>query len=162
MNIYKIPWCLERTFIVHNYFVEKNRQNILNQIDSHNFNPARTIILEKEPIAKLALSENSIYNDKAEITKYEPDEIKIAAESEEDGMLFLSEIYYPGWEAYIDGAKTEIYRANYLFRAIELPKGAHAIKFAYNPRIFKLGATISATTLLFTIVSLLYLSIRKR
>ncbi|MDP3057630.1 MAG: YfhO family protein [bacterium] len=101
-------------------------------------------------------------NDKAEIIEYKPDYIEIKTDSIENGILFLSEIYYPGWEAYVDGVKTEIYQADYMFRSIKLPSGNHTIKFTYNPKIFKTGAAISIISLFSTIISLLYLSLLER
>jgi len=48
-------------------------------------------------------------------------------------LLVLHDIYYPGWRAIIDGTPTPIYRANILFRAIEMPKGKHTVRFEYAP-----------------------------
>ncbi len=50
-----------------------------------------------------------------------------------DRILFLGDIYFPGWTAKIDGSPTDIVRADYLFRAVFVPKGDHDVEFAYNP-----------------------------
>jgi uncharacterized membrane protein YfhO len=60
------------------------------------------------------------------------------------GMLVLSEVYYPGWRAYVDGAAASIYRADYALRAVEVDEGAHRVEMVYDPVSFKLGAAISA------------------
>jgi len=60
-----------------------------------------------------------------------------------DRFYFVSDTYYPGWKAYVDGKETKIYRANYLFRAVPLTKGKHLVKFVYDPWTFKLGLIIS-------------------
>ena len=57
----------------------------------------------------------------------------IEVETDQAGMLVLHDIYYPGWRASIDGSPTPIYRANVLFRAIEMPKGKHTVRFEYAP-----------------------------
>lgn len=161
LNLYQNINCLNSAFIAHQVTKENNPETILSLIDKKNFNPLKEIVLEKE--IKIKMPDNrEIYSDKAEITKYKPDYIEIKTDSMENGILFLSEIYYPGWEAYIDGVKTEIYRANYVFRAVELPKGNHTIKFTYNPKIFKTGFIISLISLASAIIGLLCLSRQER
>ena len=63
----------------------------------------------------------------------------------EDCLLVLSDTYYPGWKAFVDGKETRIYRADYTFRAIPLSAGTHRVEFVYDPLSFKLG--IGATLL---------------
>lgn len=159
LSLYKIPMCPPQAFLVHNYAVEKNSDQILKIIDGQKFDPLKLIILEED--LKIILSNQySSTSDKVEIKKYEPDYIEIESGSGSDGFLFLSENYYPGWEAYIDGKKTKIYRANYLFRAIPLAKGKHIIKFVYNPKIFKLGFLLSFFTIIIILLVWLYLSLK--
>ncbi|MDD5382530.1 MAG: YfhO family protein, partial [Candidatus Margulisbacteria bacterium] len=60
------------------------------------------------------------------------------------GYWFVSEWFYPGWKAYVDGREARIYRANYMFRAVPLPPGKHEVEFVYDPLSFKLGAIVSS------------------
>jgi len=60
----------------------------------------------------------------------------------------LTDAYYPGWRALVDGLETPIYRADLLFRAVYLPAGQHRVEFIYDPLSFKLGAAISLAALL--------------
>jgi uncharacterized membrane protein YfhO len=47
----------------------------------------------------------------------------------------------------VDGAQTEIYRADYVFRAVYLTAGSHEVKFAYQPDSFRCGVWISVLAL---------------
>jgi uncharacterized membrane protein YfhO len=58
-------------------------------------------------------------------------------------MLFLSDNHYSGWEATIDDQPVPILKADYSFRAVELPKGPHRVAFEYKPRSFYIGSIIS-------------------
>ena len=69
-----------------------------------------------------------------------------------EGWLVLSEIFYPGWRATIDGSPANVYRANYLFRAIPLPAGPHRIELSFMPDSFLVGATISLGATLFLVL----------
>jgi len=55
----------------------------------------------------------------------------------------VADVWYPGWQAFVDGEQTELLRANYLFRAAAVPAGVHEVKFVYQPRSFYVGAVIS-------------------
>lgn len=63
-------------------------------------------------------------------------------------FLFLSEAWYPGWKATVDGKPAKIYRANFAFRALLLEPGTHQVRFDYDPMSFKAGLAISLATLL--------------
>ncbi len=56
-----------------------------------------------------------------------------------DGFVVLSDQFYPGWRAYVDGRESPIYRANYLFRAVPVPAGEHVVEFTYQPVSVGLG-----------------------
>jgi uncharacterized membrane protein YfhO len=58
-----------------------------------------------------------------------------------------SDIYYPGWQASIDGAPVHLFQANYALRGVSVPAGTHLVKFIYRPRSFYYGATVSALSL---------------
>ena len=64
------------------------------------------------------------------------------------GLLFLSDSFYNGWEAMVDGAKVSIYRADYAFRAVFLNGGDHALTWQYTPYSFWLGLAISVLSFL--------------
>jgi uncharacterized membrane protein YfhO len=85
----------------------------------------------------------------------EPERVIIEADLASDGYLMLTDTYYPGWRAYVDGEESSIIRANLLFRAISLAAGQHRVEFAYEPTFLKIGAAISSATLLVVVVGLL-------
>ena len=68
------------------------------------------------------------------------------------GVAVLSEIYYPGWEATIDGKPTEIGRVNYVLRVLKVPAGKHELVLTYRP------ASVSTTeTVAFISIALILL-----
>ena len=82
------------------------------------------------------------------IESYRPGEIKIKVMARSPDALFLSEAYYPGWKAYVDGKEQTIARAEELFCQIPIAAGRHEVEFVYDPLSFKVGAGISIFSLL--------------
>jgi uncharacterized membrane protein YfhO len=64
--------------------------------------------------------------------------------NEKPGFLVLSEIYYRGWEAKVDGRRTPVERVNHTLRGIAVPAGDHCVEFFFRAPSFRLGAKYSA------------------
>jgi uncharacterized membrane protein YfhO len=80
------------------------------------------------------------------VIKDEHTHIELSAESDQNGLLVLTDLFYPGWEAQVDGKPAEILAANITQRAIVLPKGSHNVIFSYKPMSIRNGAIISIVT----------------
>ena len=135
---------LPRAFVVHRAEVLPSEQAVLERLLDDDFDPSRAVILEEEPssaIDRAISSESDLHG--AEIVTYSPDRVVIEADLKADGFLVLSDTYYPGWEALVDGREAKIYQADYLFRAISVEQGNHIIEFRYRPRSFRIGLMIS-------------------
>ena len=156
---------LPRAFIIPECTVAR-RQDILNLLTSSDFDPRKTVLFEKEDntpspgalTRKPSLSDS----DTVEIKTFRPDTIVLNTSSQNPGYLYLSEIHYPGWNAYIDDQRANILRGNYLFRVIPIPEGRHHIRLHFDPLTIKVGIGISVIAALVILGSLIYFSRRNR
>ena len=82
--------------------------------------------------------------------------LSIQTDNVEPGWLALSQVWFPGWEARIDGQLTKVYRADYVFLAVEVPAGKHVISLEYKPLSFLIGALLSILMLVGTVIAWLY------
>ena len=78
---------------------------------------------------------------------YTPERSVISIDSTANGFLVISDSWYPGWVASVDGNEVPIYKADYAFRAIPVPQGSHKVEFHYEPISFKIGLIISGASL---------------
>jgi hypothetical protein len=78
---------------------------------------------------------------------YQSDSLELETQGGGGGFLVLSESFYPGWQAWVDGHPTKIYRTDVAFRGVVVPPGSHRIKMRFQPRIFWVSLGISMITL---------------
>ena len=83
----------------------------------------------------------------ARIQSYRNREVVLEMTNPVPGYLILSDVYFPGWQARVDGRPTRILSANYLVRAVPLEPGSHRVVFTYRPWPWRLGATVSLCSL---------------
>ncbi len=150
MKIFENPFLFPKVFFVSGYQWIRDEESVLNLLSDPRFDPKKTVIFEEEPHRKLSRqADTEILRGQAKINQYLPNEIKLSVKSENDSYLVLTDSYYPGWKAYVDGEVERIYRANGVLRAIFVPKGAHAVDFVYRPKSLLLGSLLSALALIF-------------
>ncbi len=117
------------------------------------FDPAKTAVLMGAP-AKAGHAQAANLPYRADILSYEPERVVVETTGEGDGWLVLTDAWYPGWRATVDGAPVEIARADVLFRAVPVPAGRHRVEFVYAPISFRIGIGISLVTLVGCAVAL--------
>ena len=109
----------------------------------HGIDPLHQIVVDKrfESIVKASSASDSTCS--ITLTAYEPNDLKYEVNSSKGGTVVFSEIYYPGWQAYIDGEKVEHGRANYILRAMNVPAGQHVVEFKFDPDTLHATETIA-------------------
>ncbi|MFN5422920.1 MAG: YfhO family protein [bacterium] len=127
-------WLVDSLLLVNNNIEE------LTLVDS--INPSSEAVIEKSESLKnkrFNKSEGSII-----LSKYRNDTIEYKSKASSEQFAVFSEIYYPkGWNAYIDGKKSEYNKVNYLLRGMYIPAGEHNISFIFEPETYKLSSTIA-------------------
>ncbi|MBN1978099.1 MAG: YfhO family protein [Anaerolineae bacterium] len=113
------------------------------------FDPTQTVILEKSQVAGLdpgGEQRSGIESGRIEFVRYGSNEIVLAVETSTNGWLVLSEVYYPGWQATVDGEAVKVLRADYAFRAVALSPGEHIVKMTFTPWTWRAGLAVSVVT----------------
>ncbi|MDQ3019202.1 MAG: YfhO family protein [Bacteroidota bacterium] len=151
------PGYLPRAKMFYDVKIIEDENQLKDFMKSNDFDYNKTLVIEKAPpnMTLPDLSKSDSFpqvNSNAVISEYGMNKIRLDVETDENGFLFLSEIYYPDWKAYVDGKETEIYRADFSLRAIYLEKGKHSVELIYESNEFDLGAKISAAAFFLSLV----------
>jgi hypothetical protein len=147
LRVYQRRDPLPRAQIAATAEVITDDATILTRLAQPGFDPRQTVIVEQQPQEPLGVASTYPVG-QVSLDQYENNHLVLTANMERDGWLVLSEIFYPGWTATVDGVPASLYRANYVLRTIPLPAGQHRIKLSFMPLSFVIGAVISAISVI--------------
>jgi hypothetical protein len=159
-NVYENARVAPRAFVVHETRVVSEHASALDAVRADDFEPMQVVVLEKTVSSQQSAvsgqrsavsrqrSAVSSQRSAVKIVGYGPNEIWLDVDAPSAGVLVLNEVYYPGWRAWVNDREVEILRANYLFRAVEIPAGAQRVRLLYDPASFKVGVGLCAITML--------------
>jgi hypothetical protein len=155
---------LPRAFLVPGATLLR-KDEVLDYLSGTNFDPRRSILFEKEDFAPapspVSFGSSSV-SGAVEINRYRPDRLMLTTEASQASYLFLGEMFYPGWKAFIDGHSTRILRGNYLFRVLEVPEGHHRVRLEFDPWTIKAGIGITLLTVLLLLAMLVYWKLKRK
>ena len=131
-----------RAWVVYGASVAASEQAALDRLLSLSFDPRREVILEA-PLASVGSAPANDPSTPARVQVVSPTHVEVEAELPRPGMLVLSESWFPGWVASVDGAPAEILRADYVLRGVALAAGSHRVRFEYRPVSVRIGAGLT-------------------
>jgi hypothetical protein len=149
--VYENRSALARAFVVHRAVLASGQDSAIALMQQPDFDPSSQAVVEgtlsDEQMTALAGSP-AVDGSSVEITHYSDDRVELLASMDNPGLLVLSDTFYPGWRAYVDGEEVPIYATDLTLRSIFLPAGEHNVEFEYSPTSFKLGAAVTIASLL--------------
>jgi hypothetical protein len=147
--LYRIDGAAPAAYVVYSAQIEANDAAALQRLASPDFDPRQEVILAKSP--ELALP--GVGSATVQIVERVPNRLVLEVDTDADGVLVLSEIAYPGWEATVDGRQTPILRANTVLRALPLQAGQHSVELVFRPWTVYMGLAISLLTLIVVLIA---------
>ncbi len=151
VSVYENRQALPRAFYVPQVEVVRDPGLLLDRLASRGHRPRRMALIEEPPAdGFLGLGPRGTGN--VEITASRGEDLVIRVLASQAGFLFVSDQYYPGWEATVDGSAAPIHRANHAFRAVRVPEGTSTVVFRYRPESLRIGAAVSGISLLALVV----------
>ena len=125
---------------------------VVSAMKAPSFAPHQEVLFEEQP------SELPVAGDgppgTAALVSSGINDLEVAVQLQRAAFLVLSETYYPGWRAAVDGQSTPILRADGVLRSVYVAPGTHRVHFTFRPWSLIGGAMVSAATLLLVGVGL--------
>gem|GEM_PF-3591745 len=145
VNIFTLPRIIPRAALYYQVDVEPDENAVLAKLTNPKFDLFSKGLLEKKDLAESELSALTKFSpapqelEAQRISSYKGEFVGIEVKARYPGLLVLNDIFYPGWQAFIDGKETKILPANYLFRSVLVPAGNHLVTFKYRPLSLLIG-----------------------
>lgn len=145
------------TFVPAAYVTEG--EDPLGILSNDSFDPEKIVLLQdvkrdilrgeivKDPLTKIEMPGAP---SETKITRYSFDATDLTVRAAKDGFILLSQIYYPGWKAEIDGVPSKVLRADYALSCVQVEKGVHAVRVFYRPWYWPLCLFVSVMASLVT------------
>lgn len=130
-----------RVRLVSKAEVVSGTESAYQRVLEEDFDPNRVVLLERDS-GHVGLGPDA----EAKFLRLQdlgPNQVQVEVDSSGGGWLVLSDLWYPGWRAELDGETIELFRADYLFRAVHVPPGRHLIRFKYFPAHIVVGMLMS-------------------
>ncbi|HUE29549.1 MAG TPA: YfhO family protein, partial [Verrucomicrobiae bacterium] len=134
------PSALPRAFVVHDARAAATPEEAHAAVTDPAFRPGEEAVVEA-PLPALA---PPVGKERVALVVDEPERVTVAAEVTAPALLVLTDSFFPGWEARVDGTRTPILRADYAFRGVALGAGEHRVEFRYRPWSFYGGVFLAA------------------
>ncbi len=148
IKIYENNHALPKAYVVFQKETASSPENARSIFYGASFDPHNAVILEDRKIISLPQITNAPLYSPAVVARYADNKVDLTVKTDQDGILVLTDVFYPGWQAYLDGKKVITYPANVMFRGIFLPAGTHEIKFVYEPWWFWPSVIVSILTII--------------
>lgn len=165
VKIYENSTVLPRAFFVSEVLSATNDDQAVQLMRAEDFDPKKTVVMTQNGANEGGREGGNLFpvspSLPPSIVSYTPEQVVVDVNALQDGYLVLSDAYYPGWVATLDGQPANIERADILFRAVKVPAGQHRVEFKYQPPTFAAGAAVSIGTVVVLIVGWLVARRRK-
>lgn len=150
-------------YLAHRAIAADSLDEALELISNPKFDAASNVVLEKnEPGVATFINDSSkradgdsTRKDRVEYKRESNNSILVTTDSEKQAVLIITESYYPGWKATVDGRSVPIVHANYLFKSVILEAGHHEVRFTYFPDSFKAGLLLLLVGIIGTAIAAL-------
>jgi hypothetical protein len=157
MRLYRNTDAFPRAWIVHRA-VTANEKQLVETLAS-GFDLRQNALLT---VAAPAMESCDGSEETAAIARYEPDLVELNATLACKGMLVVSETWYPGWSASVDGSAAKLYEVDGVIRGVAVDAGAHRVVLRYRPFSVYAGATMTAVGLLIGLLLLFRMKTSRR
>jgi membrane protein YfhO len=138
----------------------ENEEHILKKLEKKDFDPHKASFFQSgEKYFRKRAFPSEDY--KISIREYSENRVSFNCDLPEKCFVVTGDTWMPGWRANLsDGKSIPVMKANYAFRAVEMPKGENILTFTYSPGLLFAGIGISIVSLALWILLVILLKDR--
>jgi hypothetical protein len=142
-KVWERPTAFPRAWVVHNVTVARSREEATQMVLAPAVNLRELVILDRQAPTEACSDQGNV-----QLDLYQNQRVALTAELSCAGVLVLSDNWFPGWNATLDGRPVPILVADGALRAIAVPMGKHRVEMRYSPASIRWGGAVSFVTFL--------------
>ncbi len=147
VNLYRNPMALPRAWTVHAVTQVPSYAHLRMRLEAAEFVARReAMMLGVPPLLEACAGEGE---EARLVSLSSPNRVRIEVKMECRGLVVLSDTYFPGWTAKVDGRVVEILEVYGALRGVVVEKGDHRIEMVYRPWSAMLGGGLSLLGMVF-------------
>jgi len=144
-RMFEIP---KRAWLVTSYQSTAEASVIFDQLKAPGFDPFVQAVLRATPNAPAISASTPPFENNVTVVEDWPGHLTLEVGTADPALLLVSEAYYPGWVARVNGQATDVYEADGLVQALQVPAGESTVTLDFQPWLLTVGAVGSLLTLL--------------
>ena len=157
MYVYRLRDPLPRAFVVGGARSVPDAAAALERLRAPDFDPRREIVL----VGAVVPTTDPMARGTATYVERAANHQRLDVELDRPGYLLVTDFWFPGWRARVDGADAPLLRADHIFRAIPLAAGRHTVELRYTPDSLKIGGAATGLAVLLLVAASAALGARR-
>jgi hypothetical protein len=153
-KIYEVREYCPRAWLVHHVTVEPSLDGTIRRISEPAFRPRDEAFID-QPLEVALSPTGTDSEEQVQLVGYETHRIEVAARASATSLLVLSEVFYPGWSARVNGSAVRVHQVDGLLRGVVVPAGDSRVVFVYSPLSVLAGAIVSCCAMVVVLGSIL-------
>ena len=149
VHIYENSNVMKKAFLLKDTEAVKGLDSVIEKLQN-GFDFRKTALIED--IGMNIRNNKEAEEESVRINQYSANRISLEVQSKKEGLLVLSDLYYPGWKARVNGKEEKIVKVFGLFRAVPINEGNNKVLFYYMPQSAYVGAIVSVSMLIICIL----------
>jgi hypothetical protein len=148
LRLFRKPDALPPAWVTHEILRVANDEELRRAIQNPTLDLRKTaVVLETVPSVESCPASEDV-----DVFRPNTDAVILRAKLQCRGLVVLSDTFYPGWKATVDGRRAEIYEVYGAFRGVLLEAGEHTVRMDYRPVSVRLGSVITGFAVLIVLV----------
>ncbi len=144
-KIYGNAQAYPRAWVVHETETEASPGKLIDRLGAPGMDPRRVALLSA-PLDVGLEPVRGVDREDAIFEVYQPNKLEVAVHAQSRGLLVLSENFYPGWQASVNGRPARIYEVDGALRGVVVNAGENRVTLRYAPRSVHVGAVLTLAT----------------
>jgi len=111
------------------------------------------LLFEESPLVSSGVTPSA--SEQVTIAEYSDKRVVVNVTTQWQSMLVLSDQYFPGWRAYVNGVETRIFKADGAFRSVMVEPGSHRVEFVFDPSWFRSASLLTLVGIALCVILLI-------